>query len=163
MLIKWAGMTIHHYHVGYQLRLAEHAMALVFEAKLRPLDVTTSQASVLLAIDRNPDATMARIARFIAIAPQTLHRIVTGLERRGFVERERKARDQKSFYLSLTPTGIQLLRRAEAVLKTEQDVIKEHFNAQELDTLYTLLRRFETIFQTDQGGDASNETKRSPL
>jgi DNA-binding MarR family transcriptional regulator len=145
-------MTVHHYQVGYQLRRAEHAMALVFEAKLRPLEVTTSQAVVLLAIDRNPYATITRIAKSVAITPRTLQRIVAGLERRDLVERKSAPDDQKSLHLSLTSPGTQLLSRAEAILKTEQDVIKEHFDAQELETLHMLLKRFEAIFQTDQDG-----------
>jgi MarR family transcriptional repressor of mepA len=149
-MIKWLGMTVDHYQVGYQLRRAEHAMALVFEAKLRPLEVTTSQAVVLLAIDRNPDATMARVARSVAITQHTFQRIVAGLERRGLVVRESRGGEQKSLYLSLTSSGTQLLRRTEAILKAEQDVIREHFDAQELQTLYMLLQRFEAIFHTGQ-------------
>jgi DNA-binding MarR family transcriptional regulator len=151
-LIKWPSMTVHHYQVGYQLRRAEHVMALVFEAKLRPLEITTSQAVVLLAIDRNPDATIAHLAKSVAITPRTLQRIIAGLERRGLIERKSRLDDERSFFFSLTPPGAQLVRRAEAVLKAEQDVIKEHFDAQELETLHTLLRRFEAIFQTGQDG-----------
>jgi DNA-binding MarR family transcriptional regulator len=143
-------MTVHHYQVGYQLRRAEHAMAVIFETKLRPLEVTTSQAVVLLAIDRDPNATVAQVANSVAITPRTLQRIVTGLERRGLLTRESRAGEQKPLSLSLTSPGIQLVRRADAVLKAEQDVIKEHFDARELETLYMLLRRFEAIFQTDQ-------------
>jgi DNA-binding MarR family transcriptional regulator len=88
-----------------------------------------------------------------------MHRMVIGLERRGFVKRHRKTDDKKLFYLSLSPSGIQILHQAELILKAEQDVLKKQFEPQELDALYALLQRFEATFKNrNNKGGRTDET-----
>lgn len=144
-------MTTPHYHVANQLNRATHAMGVTFDTVLRPLGITASQIGVLLYIDRYPEATMAKLADLAAITPQTMHRLVIGLERHSLIQRNRKSDNKKSYYLSLTLAGTQLLRQAEIILKAEQDVLKEYFQPQELDTLYLLLQKFEAAFQKRKG------------
>ena len=140
-------MATSHYHVGNQLHRAEHAMGMSFSEALRPFGITPSQAGVLLHIDRCPDVNMARLADVASVAPQTMHRIVVGLERRNLVHRKQRAGDRKSIYLSLTPAGADVLGQAEAILKAEQEVLRQAFNPQELDDFFDFLQRFEAAFQ----------------
>ena len=90
---------------------------------------------------------MARLAEVASVTPQTMHRIVVGLERRELVHRNQRVGDKKSIYLSLTPAGADVLSRAEAILKSEQEVLRQTFNVQELDALFGFLQRFEAAFQ----------------
>ncbi len=140
-------MATSHYHVGNQLHRAEHAMGMSFSEALRPLGITPSQAGVLLHIDRYPDVNMARLADVASVAPQTMHRIVVGLERRELVHRNQRTGDRKSIYLSLTPAGADVLSQAEAILRAEQEVLRQAFNPQELDAFFDFLQRFEAAFQ----------------
>ena len=114
---------------------------------MRALGVTLSQVNTLLFIDRFPDATMPRLADAAAVTPQAMHRTVIGLEGRGLVERERKAHNEKSFFLSLSPQGKQILNQAEIRLKKAQVTVKERLNPQEIETLQTLLEKYESIFK----------------
>jgi len=140
-------MTNSHYHVGNQLHRAEHAMGMAFTEALRPLGITPSQAGVLLHIDRYPDMNMAKLADVASVTPQTMHRLVVGLERRELVQRNQRVGDRKSIYLSLTSAGADVLSRAEAILKAEQEVLRRTFNVQESDALFGFLQRFEAAFQ----------------
>ncbi len=151
-------MNNKHYYVGNLLFRAEHAMGKAFTKALRPLRITPAQAGVLLNIDRFPEITMAKVADIAFITPQTMYRIVVGLERRKFVLRNKKEGDRKSFYLSLTPAGKDLLNQAEAILRDEQDVIQQAFSPQEMDTLYALLERFEAAFSKTQKEEDVYET-----
>jgi DNA-binding MarR family transcriptional regulator len=151
-------MNNKHYYVGNLLFRAEHAMGKAFSKVLRPLRITPAQAGVLLHIDRFPEITMAKVADIASITPQTMQRIVMGLEHRKLVQRNKKEGDRKSFYLSLTPSGKDLLDKAEAILKDEQSIIKEEFSPQELDTLYSLLERFESAFSKTRKEGNSHET-----
>jgi DNA-binding MarR family transcriptional regulator len=135
------------YHIAYQLKRAEHALALACEEQLRPLQVTLSQTMVLLFADRFPRSTFAQLASLANIAPPTLYRIAVNLEKRNLLHRERKDGNDKSFYLSLSPAGVTLLRRAETQLKIVQDRAKPHLSTSELTTLYTLLGKYEVVFQ----------------
>lgn len=143
-----------HYLVGWQLNHAQHAMGMAFEKALKPIGITHAQVGVLLAISRRPDVTMAELARFIAVTPQSLHRIAVTLEHRGLIQRFHKADNQKSFYLRLTAKGKQLEERAEVPLKAEQDKLKDKFTLQELDGLYTLLVKFEATFKSSATAEA---------
>jgi DNA-binding MarR family transcriptional regulator len=140
-------MATSHYHVGNQLHRAEHAMGMAFTEALRPLGITPSQAAVLLHVDRYPDLNMARLAEVASVTPQTMHRIVVGLERSKLVHRNQRAGDRKSIYLSLTPAGADVLSQAEAILKAEQEVLRNTFSVQELDAFFDFLQRFEAAFQ----------------
>ena len=135
------------YRLGYQLHRTNHALTVASEKPLKPLGVTHAQVNVLLFVDRFPGATMARLARLAVITPQALQRTAIRLERLGFIHRDRKSGDDKSFYLSLTDKGVQTLRQTESELKAVQDIAKTHFQPQELDALYEMLQRYEAMFQ----------------
>jgi DNA-binding MarR family transcriptional regulator len=135
------------YRLGYQLNRANHALAVASEKPLKPLGVTLAQVNVLLFVDRFPGATTARLARLATISPQAMHRTAISLERLGFIQRDRKVSDDKSFYLSLTDEGSQVLRRAEAKIKAVHDIAKAHLQLQELEALYGLLERYEAAFE----------------
>jgi DNA-binding MarR family transcriptional regulator len=143
-------MTTAHYRVAYALHRADHAMGTVFDAALRPLGITAAQAGVLLHLDRYPRATMAELSRLAAVTPQTMHRLVVGMERRGLVQRQRLDDDRKSLKVEITGQGAELLGRAEVTLMKEQDALLESFTSPELDQLAGLLDRFERVFSSRQ-------------
>jgi DNA-binding MarR family transcriptional regulator len=147
-------MITSHYRVANQLHRAEHAMGMAFAEALRPLGITPAQAGVLILIDRYPDTNMAKLADVASVTPQTMHRIVVGLERRDLVHRNQKAGDRKSVYLSLTPAGADVLDQAETILKAGQEVLGKTFSAQEMGTFLDLLQRFETAFQRPERRDS---------
>jgi len=144
-------MTTAHYRVGYALHRADHCMGMVLDAALRPLGITAGQAGVLLHLDRYPDATMAELSRLASVTPQTMHRLVVGMERRGLVRRQRLDDDRKSLKVEITGQGAGLLGRAEAALMKEQDALLEGFTSSELDQFAAFLDRFERVFSSRLG------------
>jgi DNA-binding MarR family transcriptional regulator len=148
-------MTTAHYRAGYALHKADHAMGTVFDAALRPLGITAAQAGVLLHLDRYPRATMAELSRLAAVTPQTMHRLVVGMERRGLVRRQRLDDDRKSLKVEITGQGAGLLGRAEVILMREQDALLESFTSSELDQLAGFLGRFERVFSSRQPAGAA--------
>jgi DNA-binding MarR family transcriptional regulator len=143
-------MTTSHYRVAYALHRVDHAMGIVFDAALRPLGITAAQAGVLLHLDRFPKATMAELSRLASVTPQTMHRLVVGLERRGLVQRRKLDDDKKALKVVITENGAEVLCQAEAVLKIEQDPILEYFNHSELDHFAEFLERFDQVFSGRQ-------------
>lgn len=140
------------YHLGYQLRRADHALSTALEAALEPLGITLAQANVLLFVDRFPLTTMPRLASLAAVTPQAMHRTVTGLQRRGFLVRERQPGDGKTYRLSLATEGKEVLDRAEERITAVQDRTAAHLDAAEIDQLQELLRRYEAAFlQREEG------------
>ena len=126
-------------------------MSVNFTEGLRPLGITPSQAGVLLHIDRYPDENMAGLAEVAFVTPQTLHRIVVGLEKRELVYRDQRPGDRKSVFLSLTTEGVDVLHQAENILRAKQEVLRKAFSIKEIDAFTVLLQRFEAAFQDPKG------------
>jgi DNA-binding MarR family transcriptional regulator len=143
-------VTVFHYRVAYALHRADHLLGLVFDAALRPIGITAAQAGVLLHLDRYPAATMAELSRLASVTPQTMHRLVVGLERRGFVERRQLGHDRKALEVAVTGQGAIVLRKAEAVLGREQDALLDEFTPAELDQFAEFLARFEGVYASRQ-------------
>lgn len=141
-------MTTAHYRMGYALHRADHAMGMVLDAALRPLGITAAQAGVLLHLDRYPRATMAELSRLAAVTPQTMHRLVVGMERGGLVRRHRLDDDRKSLKVAITGKGAELLGRAELALMKEQDALLECFTPSELGQFAEFLDRFERVYSS---------------
>lgn len=140
------------HHLGYQLKRADHALTTALEDTLQPLGITLAQANVLLFVDRFPLTTMPRLASLAAVSPQAMHRTVVGLERRGWLVRERQPGNEKTFRLTLTPQGKEILDQAEARVTTVLDRTADHLDPVEIDQLHHLLRRYEAAFlQREEG------------
>jgi len=148
-------MTTAHYQVGYALHRADHAMGMVFDGALRPLGITAAQAGVLLHLDRYPGATMAELSRLASVTPQTMHRLVVGMERRGLVCRRPLDDDRKSLEVAITGKGAELLGRAEVALMREQDGLLECFTASELGQFAAFLDRFERVYSSRLAADVA--------
>lgn len=144
-------MVLTHYRIAYALHRTDHVMDLIFDAVLRPVGITVAQARVLLHLDRYPTATMAELSRLASVTPQTMHRLVVGLERREIVQRQPLDDDKKALKVALTEKGAEVLRQAEVVLKKEQDPVLEHFDLAELDQFLDFLERFEQVYSSRQG------------
>jgi DNA-binding MarR family transcriptional regulator len=123
-------------------------MGTVFDSALRPLGITAAQAGVLLHLDRYPEATMAELSRLAAVTPQTMHRLVVGMERRGLVQRRPLGEDRKSLEVAITGQGAELLGRAEVTLMREQEAVLEGFTPSELDQFAGFLDRFERVYSS---------------
>jgi DNA-binding MarR family transcriptional regulator len=86
---------------------------------LRPLEVTPSQAEILLVLAAYEPLTLAEVGRLIVCETQSPSRIVDGLIRLGLVEREPGQTDRRVVLLRLTEAGRQ---RVPKILKVDQDM-----------------------------------------
>jgi DNA-binding MarR family transcriptional regulator len=88
--------------------------------------LSLSQYEVLLWLARAPEGAMrmGELATNVILSPSGVTRAVSGLERRGLVERRRSTSDGRGYLAALTPEGRSRLRRAAHV---HVRGIKEHF------------------------------------
>jgi DNA-binding MarR family transcriptional regulator len=88
---------------GYLLRRASAVAMADLSKSLSALDLRPSEATVLLTIDTNPNATLSDIGRLLEIASPNMAPLVARLEARNLLARE--PMDGRSHALSLTPHG----------------------------------------------------------
>ena len=62
---------------------------------LRSWSFITSHAQVLLAVARNPDASIAKIAEAAEITERTTYRVLADLQQAGYVRRSRHGRQNR--------------------------------------------------------------------
>ncbi len=112
--------------VGYALKRAQHALRLLMDAALTPLDLTTPQYVVLSVLERAAHAgedalSGAELARRCFVTPQTMTGLVAGLEGRALVRRRAHPTHGRVLEVGMTGAGRATLRRAHAAAGAVED------------------------------------------
>jgi DNA-binding MarR family transcriptional regulator len=77
----------------------------------RPGELTYAQGRSLAALGREGEMTAGELARSAELNPATVTAMLDHLEEAGIVERRRSTEDRRVCFVSLTPTGWDLLER----------------------------------------------------
>ena len=93
-------------------------LARRFDQAFRPLDLTSGQFSLLMALNRPEPPALGSVSLALAMDRTTLTAALKPLERRGLVEAKPHPGDRRSRVLALTRRGKALLARAFPVWQT---------------------------------------------
>lgn len=103
---------------------AARALARRFDGAFRPLELTSGQFSLLMALNRPEPPAMGAVAAVLAMDRTTLTANLKPLERRGLVEVAVDQADRRSRRLKLTPEGRSRLAAAYPVWKQAHAAIE---------------------------------------
>jgi DNA-binding MarR family transcriptional regulator len=95
-----------------QFRLIFRSAKIHFQWVQERSGVSGSQLWVLSEVLRKPGIRVTELAQAMAVHQSTASNLVEGLHRRGLLQRERSAKDQRVINLSLTASGHQTIARA---------------------------------------------------
>jgi DNA-binding MarR family transcriptional regulator len=96
----------------------ERAVTRIGNTRLRPWNMTLSSYTALRILANRPHLTLAQLSRRCYARPQTMTRIVTQLEKRGFVSRGAHPESERALSLEITKAGLTALEEmGTAVLK----------------------------------------------
>jgi len=99
-------------------------------------DLTLPESSALARLDRGGPATGATLARAEQISPQSMGATLAALEARGLIERASDPEDGRRVILSITETGLQILRdRRNARTEQLARALSSGFSPAELEQL----------------------------
>ncbi len=101
-------------HLGYQLRRASSFLMGVLAQRLAQIELTPSEASVIILIASNDRITQSEIGRILGIKRANMAPLTASLERRGLVGRQ--AIGGKAVGLTVTESGRQSAEDAERVM-----------------------------------------------
>jgi DNA-binding MarR family transcriptional regulator len=96
--------------IGYLLKRAQVALRAEMDERLARHELTTPQYSALSALDSTPGLSNAELARRSFVTPQTMIRIVAGLEERGLVTRSEHPSHGRILEATLTSDGRRSVR-----------------------------------------------------
>ncbi|HWE62140.1 MAG TPA: MarR family transcriptional regulator [Chloroflexota bacterium] len=131
---------------------ALYASISLFVRRLRQAqtdgELTMPENSALARLDRGGPSTPSALARLEQITPQSMGATLAGLEARGLVERQSDPEDGRRVVMSLTESGLQVLRsrrnaRAEQVARA----LSTEFTRSELKQLMKAAPLIERLAQ----------------
>lgn len=85
---------------------------------LRLLDLTTPQYAVLAQLELKPGISNAALARSAFITAQTMHGIVSNLEKRGLIQRKGNTSHGRILCTELTDQGLRVVEQAHDMIRT---------------------------------------------
>lgn len=103
--------------LGYKLKKTQHALRLHMDEALRDLDLTTPQYSLLAQLELKPGSSNAALARSAFITPQTMHGIISNLEKRGLINRKSDDSHGRILCTELTDQGMKVVTQAHDVIR----------------------------------------------
>lgn len=96
----------------------ERAVTRIGNTRLRPWKMTLSSYTALRILANQPHLSLAQLSRRCYARPQTMTRIVTQLENRGFVARDAHPESERALSLQVTEAGMTALgEMSDEVLK----------------------------------------------
>lgn len=98
--------------LGYKLKQTQHSLRLHMDKALRGLDLTTPQYAVLAQLELRPSISNAALARSAFITAQTMHGIVSNLEKRHLVKRKSDPQHGRILCTELTKQGMKVVQQA---------------------------------------------------
>ncbi|NLV73290.1 MAG: MarR family transcriptional regulator [Chloroflexi bacterium] len=105
------------------------------------LPVSRAQLQMLLALARNPQARLQRLAQELELSAPTVSVGIRRLEALGLVERQSDTTDQRAIRLQLTATGEQLCELARDASRARAQILLDRLKPPEQKQLLTLLER----------------------
>lgn len=130
--------------LGYQLKLAQHALQRAMEDALRPLGLTLSQFSVLNQIDQILGQTNADLARKAFITPQSMQGVLANLERAGLITRRADEDHGRRQIAQLTKSGIRELERARLAVRAIDEKLAEVIAPLDREDVVEMFKRIQT-------------------
>lgn len=109
--------------LGYTLKATQHALRLHMDDVLKSLDLTTPQYAVLAQLELRPGISNAELARAAFITAQTMHSIVTNLEKRNLVHRKPDPAHGRILRTELTKNGCEIVQQAHKVIQKVEAIM----------------------------------------
>lgn len=127
--------------VGFHLRRAQSVVFEHFMHSMKGQKVSPGQFGVLILIEENPGLNQSGLANALGIERSTMVAVITVLEERGLVKRTESKADRRSYVLSLTSQGQDLLNTVKARVRDHEAEITQALNTSEKQTLLDLLKK----------------------
>ena len=127
--------------LGYALKQAQQAMRNHMDRGLSELGLTAPQYAVLAALEAEPGASNAALARQAFVTPQTMQGMLAGLERARLVERTPDPDHGRVRRAALTEAGRDALAHAHRIAAASEGTARAATGPDGADALAQTLRR----------------------
>jgi DNA-binding MarR family transcriptional regulator len=119
------------------------------DESLRPEGVTTAQLVVLKAVQDEPGAFGAQLARACHVTPQSAQALLKSLEDGGWVVRTKDTVNDRILIAKLTPTGVKLLETGEKLARVIEKKLWQGVPDNAVEALNKTLERCLANLESD--------------
>jgi len=126
--------------VGYQLRRASTVMMADLRDRLDKLDVSPTQASILLLLQDNPTLIQSEIGNTLGIKRANMVPLMNKLKAKGFVIRQ--SIDGRSYKFEITDLGYQTLEQIRQEISAHEQFYLQRFSQETIEMLRSELPKF---------------------
>jgi len=127
--------------LGYYLAKARNVLIARTDRALKPLDLTSQQIGVILALASGRARSALELSREMSYDSGSMTRMLDRLEKKGFVRRTRSGADRRIVELRLTERGQDAAARLPAIGAAVLNEQLRGFSRTELDSLIAMLAR----------------------
>lgn len=99
----------------YLLNQANYALRSMLDARLRAVQMTGIQYTILSLVDRHEGISSAELSRRFFVTAQTMNEIINGMVKRGLLSRKEDADNKRILRLKLTARGRKTLKDCDAI------------------------------------------------
>lgn len=126
--------------VGHWVKLAYIALRRELDASVRKAGITTTQWQALNVLYHKPGLTHSDLEKHLDIEAPSVTSLLNGMERKGWVKREKSPTDARVKPLHLTPRGRTLIEHLLKATAPVERCLATALSEEERDTLKRLLR-----------------------
>jgi DNA-binding MarR family transcriptional regulator len=130
--------------IGFNLRMAQDASFQAFSRLSREIGVKPGRFATLTLIGRNPGISQTALSRANGRDKSTLTPLLVDLVRRGLVRRTQTHNDRRSYELSLTKAGEQLLDQLTACAREHERKLDAVIGERARTQFLRILRKLAT-------------------
>ncbi len=125
--------------LGYKLKQAQHILRIYMDDALRPFGLTTPQYAVLSQLELKPGISNAALARASFVTAQTMHGIVSNLEKNNLLKRKCDPHHGRILCTELTKQGIKAIKQAHALINEIEETMTRTISKKNKSLLEKLL------------------------
>lgn len=125
--------------LGYKLKKTQHILRLRMDDALKSINLTTPQYAVLAQLEINPGISNASLARSAFITAQTMHGIISNLEKQALLTRKNDPHHGRILRAELTEKGHKVVHQAHLIIQNVEKKMTSTLNEESQKKLETLL------------------------
>jgi DNA-binding MarR family transcriptional regulator len=124
----------------YLLNQANYALRSMLDARLRAVQMTGIQYTILSLVDRHEGISSAELSRRFFVTAQTMNEIINGMVKRTLLSRKEDAENRRILRLKLTARGRKTLKLCDAIADEIEEAALDWLPAAEQERLRESLR-----------------------
>jgi len=125
--------------LGYKLKKTQHILRNFMDDALKPLGLTTPQYAALSVIELKPGISNADLARASFVTAQTMHGIVSNLEKDHLLKRKGDPEHGRILCAELTKEGHKVMKQAHAIIENVEKIMTHDMSKKDKMALENLL------------------------